>query len=708
MKILRLLLSVAMATYMTGAGRFAFAQDAGTSPYSITLAPLQYANVKGNVGKFEALNWMSNGETAGVSDMSFIKEINKSKDISVWAEGSVYPGIDTGDGHLTLKDGDLAFLKIDYNAFRKWYDGTGGVDYNSVGTFGHIPASAQAAQPNSPDLQVDISYFKLETGLGPITDPYLDVTYEHDSKDGAKSLEQWASAYAGAGTSAGASGNEAMRKIAPSWESLNNYTDTLTVREKKEIAGITIKGEQKVEVDYNHNIQYMQQLNDHISGALNELDTYNDSPDAKLFGAGVRFEKWMLNDNTFAALGYHYNHTHATDLNQRQVIESVSGVIQPVISSSATLWNTSHTSENDHVWVGNINSNLTPNLVFVADTRYEHMGSEGSSTYYTNNAAPVGVTASDTDIANMENREDHEGEHVALRYYGLPHTTLYVESEFEQERNQVNYLYTDLTSPATTNFTLDRIDRTQNGSWTVGGRMVPNRFFIFSTQVKAHWSENKYDTVSHSGSTGDILLDALNENGVDETSTLTWKPYRWLQNSIKYQFSDTVYRPQPSLLGPSVSSYGISENHMLSSQFTYDITVQPIDPLLMMLSYSHVESYTRTLQASQSQSNGSYVPTFNSGDNSWLFSVSYFPTENLSWTNTASYTISNNYVDFTSGLPLGSDFKMINFSTGLDYTYHKWLKVGPKYEYAAYRDNPSSGSGNYSANIFMLTTKFSW
>src|SRR5208282_1216195 len=123
MRYLRLLLSIAVAVYMTGAGRFVFAQEANTSPFSLTLEPVQYAYVKGNVGKFEALNWMPAGAVEGISDMSFVKDINK--DVSLNIEGSEFTN-DTGNGRLTLKDGDIAFLKIEYNAFRKYYDNTGG------------------------------------------------------------------------------------------------------------------------------------------------------------------------------------------------------------------------------------------------------------------------------------------------------------------------------------------------------------------------------------------------------------------------------------------------------------------------------------------------------------------------------------------------------------------------------------------------------
>jgi hypothetical protein len=717
---------------MTGTGRYVLAQDANTSPFSITLAPVQFADVKGNVGKFEALNWMPNGAVEGVSDISFVKDINK--DISLSVEGSEYTN-DNGSGNLTLKDGDKAFLKIEYNAFRKYYDNTGGVyPYmvpvdNTTYTVppsttkipysfpaADIPASEQGVKANSPDLQLDISYFKLEAGLGEINDPFLDVAYEHDSKNGDKSLLEWTPAYNNT-YYALHSLSSAQRQIGPSWEAVNDTVDTVTLTEKKDIAGITIKGEQKAEIDYNNNETYLQYLSPDTSATPeNAMHTINESPDAKLFGSGVRAEKWMLNDNTYAALGYHYNHIDDTDLMQTQVQEPEleSGIIT-LVPTSESGWNFSHALEDDHVLVGNLNTNLTPDLAFLADARYEHLGSEGSSNYYPSN------TSTTVDTTDMENHEDQEGEHIALRYSGIPHTSLYVESDFDQERNWIDENYSATPIPATNpDYVLNRIDRTQDESWTVGGRVVPNRFFIFSTQVKQSGNNSVYDTVTFTGpaaiaGNNAILLDALKEKGIEEDSTLTWKPFHWLQNSLKYQFSDNVYNPQEATLSYSSSSsvpvpvggqYPISENHMLTSQFTYDITVEPVDSILLMISYSHVENYVRTLQASEPGAD--YIPTFNSGDNSWLFSGSYMPMENLTWTSSACYTLSNNYVDFNSGLPLGTNFKELNLTTGFDWTYHKWLKIGPKYEHASYRDNSLAGDGNYSANIFMLDAHFSW
>jgi len=480
------------------------------------------------------------------------------------------------------------------------------------------------------------------------------------------------------------------------------------MKEKKEFAGVTFKADQKAEFDYNNNIQYLPYLNSTMGtpSSFNQVRTVNDSPDAKLFGAGLRAEKWMLNDNTFAALGYHYNQNHDTDMFQRQDLTDAGVVTDAYSGPTQSLWSFAKAEEAEHVWTGNINTNLRPDLTLITDGKYEHIGSNGSSTYY-EDTKTVG-TLSSIDNEYMENQQDNLGEHVALRYFDISHTTLYAETSLEQDRDKYYDFYTS-TGSSTSNFLLDRIDRSEKESWTLGGTIVPNRFFTFTNQFTQKREENKYDTLEALNPTAQTFLDSLGIKGIEDSSTLTWKPYHWLQNSLRYQFMDTVYQPQQATEGLGVNTLAISQNHMLTSEFTYDISVEPIDPLMVMLSYSHVENYVRTLEAAQAGGTSApNIPDFNSGDNSWLLSVSYTPTENVILTNSVTYTISPNYVDYNDGVPYGSNFQQLTFTTGLQWTYHKWLKISPTYEYASYKEDVLAGAGNYSANIFELNVKFDW
>lgn len=715
MKILRSSVAITVAVFTMGPNYGALAQETNVSPFSITLAPLQYVHVKGNVDKFRALNWTKAGYEGGISDAVFIKQINK--DVSLDVEGSMFPKTNNYDDELILKDGDLAFLKINYKSFRKYFDKTGGV-YKDGG----FPASLSGVKAKSPDLKLDISYLKLEAGLGQITDPFLDVAYEHNLKDGHKSLLMWTDA-----TPLGvAAGNG--KKLGPSWQDIYDTVDRVTLKEKKKVAGITIKGQQQVEIDYNHHLKNARFLTNDPSASLGQTLIQEAFPDAKIFSSGISGEKWMFNDKTFASLGYHYSHIHATELLRNQEL-SPSGVVTNYVYPATngpntfqeplqSLWSYAKSLQDQHVCYSNFNSNLTPNLEFITDLRYERVGTRGFSTYLENGSFPIvdgtvaGGTATSTDTSSMKNLENREGEHLELRYYGVDRTTLYAQVNMQQDRFW--FWQSRVYNPDPNSFTYfqERMDRSQKVSWALGGRTVLNKFLTFSAQAGQRFEDHVFDNIS--GRSPDSFLDRLKINAQDASGTLTWKPYRWATNSFRYQFSNTQYLPRDeagSNPPPTGGRWAYALNHMLSSAFTYDITLQPVDPLLLLLSYSHVESYVRTVAASQrgvSISGNNYIPTFNSGNNSWLFSASYTPLENVTLTNSVMYTISNNYVDFTDGLPLGSSFRELTFTTGFDWTYHKWLKLGPKYGYASYRDNSLVGAGNYSANMFILDVNFRW
>ncbi len=692
----------------------ASAQD--TPPISVTVEPIQYAAVKGNVDKFRALNWMKDGADAGISNITFVKDINK--DISLNVEGSAFPKTENYDDHLILRDGDLAFLRIDYKSFRKYYDNTGGVYKDAIGGT-PFPASLSGVKANSPDLQLDINYFKLETGLGPINDPDLDFIYEHDVKDGAKSLTMWSDATPSGNLPVG---NNPGEKIGPSWQKINDTVDTMTLKEKKVVAGVTVKADQRAEIDYNHNFRTNQFITSDTSVPYNSQKLTEESfPDAKLFSSGVRGEKWVFNDKTFLGLGYHYTHIHATELMRTQQFDAAGNLTNYTFDYPVqSFWSYANNLQDQHVWAGNINSDLTPNLNFTSDIRYEYSGSKGVSNYLDNfGTASDGGTAPDSTVypvtSNVKNTESRVGEHVALTYYGINRTTLYAETDAQQDRNWVSQARSADADPAHLDaaFSQKVIDRYQKESWTLGGRTVLNKFFSVTTQVRQRWEDHKYNLVS--GNNPDLFLDELRINGEEASSTLDWKPYHWFGNSFRYQFSDSDYLPRDASEGSGIAQYGVAKNHMLSSVFTYEATLQPVDPLLLVLSYSHVESYIKTFAGSSASDP---IPTFNSGDNSWLFSASYAPKENVVWTNSVMYTLADNYQSFpfivangathTSGLPLGQSFKQLTLTTGLQWTLRKWLTVGPTYEYASYRDNPLVGTGTYSANIFTLDVKFDW
>ena len=209
----------------------------------------------------------------------------------------------------------------------------------------------------------------------------------------------------------------------------------------------------------------------------------------------------------------------------------------------------------------------------------------------------------------------------------------------EQTRNWMEKNLNSIAgqSSPTDPFYEEKLNNSQRTSWTLGGRVVPSKFFTMTAQARQRFERNNYKNVASSGSPID-LLDALKINSDEASTKVTWKPWRWLQSSFRYQFRNFKYYPRAIDLIES-------RNSMMDNTYTYDVSLQPVEPLLLMLSYSLDQLNTKTIAGSAASG---HIPGFNSGVNSWLFSASYTPKENLTFTNTVLYSLADNFIDFSS------------------------------------------------------------
>jgi len=238
----------------------------------------------------------------------------------------------------------------------------------------------------------------------------------------------------------------------------------------------------------------------------------------------------------------------------------------------------------------------------------------------------------------------------------------------------------------------------------MGGRVIPYKWFNMTAQVRRRAELNDYDDVRESANTDSLAKSAFFEElkikGDEAETKLTWKPYSWLQNSLRYQFLNNKYSPR-------AETEVHTKSRMLANIITYDVSMQPVDPLLVTVSFSHQELSVKTPAASAASAP---LPGFNAGVNSWLVSTSYSPKENLTFNNGFQYSRAANFNDFsaTGSVPFGADFTQYDISTGIDWSLKKGVKISPSYQYAAYDANPLVEIGDYSAHIAWLDVSFDW
>jgi hypothetical protein len=185
------------------------------------------------------------------------------------------------------------------------------------------------------------------------------------------------------------------------------------------------------------------------------------------------------------------------------------------------------------------------------------------------------------------------------------------------------------------------------------------------------------------------------------TAKIGWKPVRWFQPSFRYQLVDQ-----------GLESYGypqadgVVDTAQISNVFTWDLTSQPVDALIMTASFSYQNA--KVITPSRFIDIVPAIPSFDYDSYSSLFSVEYEVKRDVILTGTADYIRAANYNDFSAnGFPYGADFHEANLTFGLRWTPKKDLTVEPKYAWYQYTANQSE-MGSYNASLISLEVKNKW
>ena len=649
----------------------------------------RYSAVKGDAGKFRSHHWMKDGLVSGIENLTFDQKVGKDTDVSF--EGYSIPAENNNGMEIFIKKGERHFLKTEYTTFRKYFDDVGGVWH---------PFVAAPPRLSNQDLEVDMGHFGIELGLGDEYRPDLSLMYERHTKVGKKSRLSWAAFKEGT----------VSKNISPTWQQIDETADVVTLKGKKEISGITVKSEQRAEFVESRNYRQEQSLSSTSTAETDlKIRAQEQKPKARALSSTLRGEKWVLDDKTFLALGYRFNNVSNTEKERLRELDRFYTPVNFSTNAEQRLLSDAENRSNEHIWTGHMQSNFAEDWIFISKMKVSYASREGSSTYpYDSlNASPDGI-ADNTQASRTENYINRLGENLSLRYSGIAHTALYAEAEFEQTRNYLSEFRDSIagTNAGSTNeyFTRDTLTHINRTAWTLGGRVVPSQLWNLTAQVRRRAEDNDYDdqqeTVSSSTLARSAFFDDLRIKGDEAETKFTLKPYHWMQNSVRYQFLNNKYLPR-------AEGQVNTKNRMLANILTFDTTLQPVDPLLVTLSFSHQALTTKT---SAANSTSVPLPGFDATVDSWLASASYSPTETVTLINTVEYSKASNFNDYIAlnELPLGAEFTEYDLRTQLDWSPKKGVKISPSYEYAMYDANPLVEVGNYSAHIAWLDLTFDW
>ncbi len=679
---------IAGAIALCGAGLASLGPVAAEESHvSVTVVPVDYISVKGDAEKFRSQYWKNDGYSGGLQDLSASGKINKDTDFTF--EGHAIPNNFDFGGDLEVTKEKLGFFKLDYNTFRKYYDGTGGTYY---------PFATLSGVNADKDYKMDIGHIGFEIGetLGNL--PESSFFYNHHSKDGTKSRLTWTPAKVGSLT----------KNISPSWQDVDEKFDSYGLRSKGEFAGFNVKGEQKWDVLNERTVRLEKSLSTTSAASDKKMRRQTIELDSNSSITTLNGEKWFWQDTGMLALAYRYtkidNKEHAT-IKETDEFNNPRSLSSSAENKYAGVGDNKYSS---NIVTGNFQSQLTKDLLFNAKVKTEIISRRGGSVDPADRTDPPNNIANTTEVSMNENKIDSLGGDLGLRYSGFKKTSIYGDVEYGRINNWLyenrNSLAGESIASAGEIFFRETNIYTNRIVLTAGTRTVLSKYLNFTTQIRHKTVDNDYDdeqeTPATSSAAKSAFMEFMQVGGTEVATKWTVKPLKKVTGSMRYQYADNAY------VARTEGSYN-QRALTLSHTFTYDLMFQPVDSLLLDLGYMRqlVNTTTPAIRSAVPR-----IPAFTSNVNTWSMSASYIFSPKMSLNSVFSKASQDNFDDFTAiGLPYGIDSSWYDVSVGLKWAANKTVTIEPKYSYYSYQENPKTElGGGYRAHEVWLGVNLNW
>jgi hypothetical protein len=668
--------------------------EASDADVSVTILPMRQAMVDGDAAKFRAHHWMTDGWAGGLKDVTSHFTL---------PDGTVI----TADGHAILNENDfgaefsvkkdtLGYLAFDYEEFRKYFGHAGGA-YRRFQSLQYVDTDK--------DLALDIGNFGFQTGLTLEGWPELGFGYEREFKDGTKSRLTW--------TSVSELGES--KKIGPSWQDIDEIVDVFEVNANHELAGFTLKGEQRWEFVRSENFRVEQQRTTNTSPQDGKIRTQDQAPEADVMTTTLEADRSFLNDKLHMTSGYHFAHINSREF-ETLIETNAAGIPMNFSNPEQKPNNRADNDYDSHTWVGSLLAGPWEGWSVGTKLKSEIIRREGYSTYNadtspssTTGSAPNGVL-NRTEVSLNDSKAVRWGEAATLRFTGIPRTALYTELELEQSRVLMREDRTSIDGPdtgigtsANEIFNRETVADVRRGTVTMGGRVAPVNALDLTAHVRRRISDNDYDDQRESTASGTALsafLDSQNVHTDEFATRATYRPCGWFRTSARYQFRDDDYYTR-------FEAQDTVEAELLSHIYTVDVTLQPHRTVATTASFSRQNLVTTT--PARLSGTASNIPAFHADVNSLMLSADYQPVPRLTWTNSVLHSWADNFNDFAeTGLPFGLTFDRTDFSTGVTLAVTDQTSVGATYALYTYTPDDNAEFGDYTAHVLWLegTVKF--
>lgn len=673
---------------------FAYAEEVPSNEFhgSLTAVPVQYTSVEGDQHQYEALNWDRRGYEGGLDDFQFEEKYNPEK-IQASVDGHALIHNNDYEVNALVEKKDFGYVKLNYQEFTKYYNDRGGVYY---------PFLVLSESSLNRELALDISEFRVETGINIPDYPQLSFAYERHVKDGTKSRLSWAPVVVGSVT----------RNIAPSYQDINEVVDSIEFNESHTLKGFELKGQQAFEWSQAELLRHEQSLSNTSAASGKKIREQQQDPQYHLFTTTESAERWYQDERIFTGLAYHFMRMENNEV--ENIFELNEQGAPTNFSNPKQIRNARADNDyNSHAWAGSVMVQPKPWMNVITKLRTELVDRSGNSAY-PSDTTPAAAGGSNPDniinnieLSRTEDRVARIGEGISFRITKIPRTALYNEFEFEQLRNWLSEDRDSLAGQSAANageiFGRETVSYMSRGIWTLGAQVLPTFWLDWTSHLRLNRANTDYDdkreTVSTASGAKSAFMDAINITSQEFATRFTFKPKRWIKPSVRYQLQRRGYDTR-------VEDLSNVETTMNSHIFTFDLTLQPRHNLLITTGVSPQYAWIVTPARENNINN---TPRYQANIFTWLLNLNYDFNEKLAFLGGFEYSNADNYVDYTNaGLPLGAAFNQMNVTAGLNWKLSQIVTLMLEYGFFRYNGDDRVDTSNYNANVVSLRTKLSW
>lgn len=628
----------------------------GSSEPQLTLTSgFDFVTVKGDSNRYRADNWLYDGWTGGIEDLTWQRELGKD-----WAmDLNSHAIFGNGDYkvELAISKTDVGFVNVGFKQYRKYYDSTGG--------YYRFTSGGRAFDLNK-SLFMDIGDLTVDFGLTLPNLPKVIVGYERVYKDGSKSLLEWGSVYSGS----------LYRKIAPTEKDIDEAANIFKLSIEHDIKKIHVGDEFRYE-SYENNTYRVACNSNNVNNATLTVPSVVrvwETFDHDFFYNAFHLDSQMTK-NFYWSLGYMYNNLSGSD--------SYNMDLQPPANNSRLYH--SHAidvDEDSHVVNGSVFFTPHKDLSIYAGLQYENTATRGFLDG--DLARGIGTTGQSVvavlwlDKTQLESVEGNLG----ARFTGIPLTTIYAEGRWQNQN--IGKSENDLLA-----LTVDNIDTEVSRRWfTVGMACSPIQRATLSAQYRYSYRHNGY--------TPDDELISDQSFTSDEFSTkLTLRPHSKFNASFRFQRVDTK-------INSAFESINSNESgHYYLNIYSVSATVTPISRLYLTGLFSYQDTGTDTYRNTASLSSNPSLIGLPYRGNVWtvLGTAGYALDNKTDLTATYSYSRCDNFTDnSTVGMPFGLDNQRHSLQVAISRRLRKNIAAQIRYGYAEYAEVSNGGVDNYQAH----------